>query len=103
MHSSYPRGMCLFTNARTVAIVFPRSAGSEAMYCAGVFTFAAGFMDSSPVPTEVYHRTFEIQPGAGCPTFRPLVRGSWGLFGCPTRRSCVWVLISQQCRLPRPE
>src|SRR5215470_16928713 len=47
MHSSYPRGMCLFTSARTVAMVFARSAGSEAMYCAGVLTFDAGFMGSS--------------------------------------------------------
>ena len=39
--------MCLFTSARTVAIVFARSAGSEAMYCAGVLTFDGGFMDSS--------------------------------------------------------
>src|SRR5258708_5491731 len=39
--------MCLFTNARTVAIVFARSAGGEAMYCAGVLTFDGGFMDSS--------------------------------------------------------
>src|SRR6516225_6849343 len=37
--------MCLFTSARTAAIVFARSAGSEAMYCAGVVTFDAGFMD----------------------------------------------------------
>jgi hypothetical protein len=37
--------MCLFTSARTVAIVFARSAGSEAMYCAGVLTFDGGFMD----------------------------------------------------------
>src|SRR5271165_242302 len=39
--------MCLFTNARTVAIVFARSAGSEALYCAGVLTVDGGFMDSS--------------------------------------------------------
>src|SRR5215831_16140602 len=39
--------MCLFTSARTVAIVFARSAGSEAMYCSGVLTFDAGFMDWS--------------------------------------------------------
>src|SRR6266850_2727025 len=39
--------MCLFTSARTVAMVFARSAGSEAMYCAGVLTFDGGFMDSS--------------------------------------------------------
>src|SRR5438105_8569201 len=39
--------MCLFTSARTVAIVLARSAGSEAMYCAGVLTFDGGFMDSS--------------------------------------------------------
>src|SRR5258707_719352 len=38
--------MCLFTSARTVAIAFVRSAGSEAMYCAGVLTFDAGFTDS---------------------------------------------------------
>src|ERR1041385_1109838 len=38
--------MCLFTNARIVAIVFARSAGSEAMYCAGVLTFDGGFTDS---------------------------------------------------------
>jgi hypothetical protein len=39
--------MCLFTNARTVVIVFARSAGSEAMYCAGVLTLDGGFMGSS--------------------------------------------------------
>src|SRR6187397_1653341 len=44
--------MCLFTNARTVAIVFARSAGSEAMYCAGVLTFDGGFMDSSASRTK---------------------------------------------------
>src|SRR5215469_7466235 len=51
-HSSYPRGMCLFTTARTVAIVFARSAGSESMYCAGVLTFDGGFMDSSSSRTK---------------------------------------------------
>src|SRR3954463_2546263 len=50
--------MCLFTSARTFAIVFARAAGSEAMYCAGVLTFDGGFIDSS----EVYHRMFENQP-----------------------------------------
>ena len=30
--------MCLFTSMRTVAIVFARSEGSEAMYCAAVLT-----------------------------------------------------------------
>jgi hypothetical protein len=44
--------MCLFTIARTVAIVFARSAGSEAMYWAGVLTFDGGFMDSSFSPTK---------------------------------------------------
>src|SRR5882762_9243716 len=39
--------MCWFTNARTVVMVFARSVGSEAMYCAGVLTFDGGFMDSS--------------------------------------------------------
>src|SRR5436190_19928073 len=43
--------MCLFTNARTVVIVFARSAGSEAMYCAGVLTFGGGFM--TPVQRRV--------------------------------------------------
>src|SRR3954453_17436563 len=52
--------MCLFTSARTVAIVFARSAGSEAMYCAGVLTFDGGFMDSSSFPNEVYHRTSSL-------------------------------------------
>src|SRR3954447_24483249 len=50
--------MCLFTSARTFAIVFARAAGSEAMYCAGVLTFDGGFIDSS----EVYHRMFKNQP-----------------------------------------
>src|SRR5262245_19714193 len=36
--------MCLFTSARTLAIVFARSAGSEAMYWAGVLTFDGGFI-----------------------------------------------------------
>src|SRR5262249_18854863 len=49
--------MCLLTSARTVAIVLARSAGSEAMYCAGVLMFAAGFMDSSSFPNEVYQQT----------------------------------------------
>jgi hypothetical protein len=44
--------MCLFTSARTVAIVFARSAGSEAIYCAGVLTFDGGFMDSSSSRTK---------------------------------------------------
>src|SRR6516225_6508870 len=44
--------MCLFTSARTVAIVCARSAGSEAMYCSGVLTFDGGFMDSSSSRTE---------------------------------------------------
>src|SRR5215467_7598396 len=56
--------MCLFTSARTVAIVFARLAGSEAIYCAGVLTFAAGFIACLRqagfvvLPNEVYHRTF---------------------------------------------
>jgi hypothetical protein len=57
--------MCLFTSARTVAIVFARSAGSEAMYCAGVLTLDGGFMGFFVFPNEVYHRTFENQPAAG--------------------------------------
>jgi hypothetical protein len=57
--------MCLFTSARIVAIVFARSAGSEAMYCAGVLTFDGGFMGFVVFANEVYHRTFENQPAAG--------------------------------------
>jgi hypothetical protein len=33
-------------------MVFARSAGSEAMYCAGVLTFDGGFMDSSSSRTK---------------------------------------------------
>src|SRR5262252_2010492 len=44
--------MCLLTSARTVAIVFARSVGSEAMYCAGVLTFDGGFMGLSSFRTE---------------------------------------------------
>src|SRR6266403_5359190 len=44
--------MCWFTSARTVVMVFARSAGSAAMYCAGVLTFDAGFMDSSSSQTK---------------------------------------------------
>src|SRR5215472_8138551 len=44
--------MCLFTSARTVAMVCARSAGSEEMYCAGVLTFDGGFTDSSSSRTE---------------------------------------------------
>src|SRR5882672_4863417 len=56
--------MCLFTSARTVAIVFARSAGSEAMYCAGVLTFDGGFMDSSSSRTKCITERFENQPAA---------------------------------------
>src|SRR6478609_2372870 len=58
--------MCLFTSARTVAIVFTRSAGSEAMYCAGVLTFDGGFMDSSSSQTKCITRcgrTFMLRNG----------------------------------------
>src|SRR5579859_2516623 len=55
--------MCLFTIARTVAIVFARSAGSEAMYCAGVLTFDGGFMDSSSSRTKcISERFFRTHP-----------------------------------------
>src|SRR5260221_12738177 len=79
--------MCLFTRARTVAIVFARSAGSEAMYCAGVLTFDAGFMNSSssrPKCITEHLKSSQCQCRehrlclGGCPTFRLLVRGSWG-------------------------
>ena len=53
--------MCLFTSARTVAIVFARSAGSEAMYCAVVLTLDGGFMDSSSFRTKFITEGFENQ------------------------------------------
>src|SRR5256885_6283688 len=46
--------MYLFTSARTDAIVFARSAGSEAMYCAGVLTFDGGFMGPAAFPNPRY-------------------------------------------------
>src|SRR3974377_95181 len=44
--------MCLFTSARTVEIVFARSAGGEAMYWGWGLTFDGGFMDSASSRTE---------------------------------------------------
>src|ERR1700722_1988484 len=72
IHSSYPRGMCRFTNARTVAIVFARSAGNEAMYCAGVLTFAAGFIISSSPQTQCITEHSRIGPQ---PVVAPLSAG----------------------------
>src|SRR5262244_670303 len=61
--------MCLFTSARTVAIVFARSAGSEAMYCAGVLTFDGGFLDSSSSRAKCITEHFKTsQPG--CPAYQ---------------------------------
>src|SRR5215470_17285750 len=57
--------MCLFTSARTVTIVFARSAGSEAMYCAGVLTFDGGFMDSSSSRRKCITERVEDQPAGG--------------------------------------
>jgi len=45
-------------------IVFARSAGTEAVYCAGVLTFDWGFHGFVVFPNEVYHRAFENQPAA---------------------------------------
>jgi hypothetical protein len=79
--------MCLFTSARTVAIVFARSAGSEAMYCAGVLRFDGGFMDSSSSRTKcitgrmlttkrlVNEVTAEV---VACQEFVAFIRGSSG-------------------------
>src|SRR6266852_3835395 len=58
--------MCLFTSARTVAIVFARSAGSEAMYCAGVLTFDGGFMDSSSSRTKCVTDPLKTSQRQGC-------------------------------------
>src|ERR1700757_1656214 len=61
--------MCLFTSVRTVAIVFARSAGSEAMYCAGVLTFDGGFMDLSSSRTKCISERLKIsQPAASIQT-----------------------------------
>src|ERR1700704_5633304 len=57
--------MCLFTSARTVAVVFARSAGSEAMYCAGVLTFDGGFMDSSSSRTKCVTERLETSQRQG--------------------------------------
>src|SRR5262249_23945266 len=57
--------MCLFTSARTVAIVFARSAGSEAMYCAGVLTVDGGFMDSVSSRTECIPERLKTSQAAG--------------------------------------
>src|SRR5215471_10867323 len=58
--------MCLFTSARTVAIVFARSAGSEAMYCEGVLTFDGGFMDSSSSRTKCITERLKTSQRQGC-------------------------------------
>src|SRR3974390_2797257 len=55
--------MCLFTSARTVAMVLARSAGSEARDCAGVLTFDGGFMDSSSSRTKCI--TQRLSKGGG--------------------------------------
>src|SRR5258708_1043054 len=55
--------MCLFTAARTVAIVFARSAGSEAMYCAGALTFDGGFMDSPSPRTKCITERLKTSQG----------------------------------------
>src|ERR1700682_807154 len=62
--------MCLLTSARTVAIVFARSAGSEAMYCADVLTFDGGFMDSSSSRTKCITERLH---GSGLAVFRWVV------------------------------
>src|SRR5215469_4581699 len=105
MHSSYPRGMCLFTSARTVVIVFARSAGSKAMYCAGVLTVDGGFMIRR-LPDEVYHRSFETSWPAGVREYRMARRHSiyWrtGENGRESQRfSCIFsgLCLDAQCAL----
>src|SRR5215469_6163433 len=71
--------MCLFTSARTVAIVFARSAGSEAMYCAGVFTFDGGFMDWSSSRTKCVTERSKTSRRQGC-KYRV----------CPSRAQAIW-------------
>ena len=56
----------MFTSARTVAIVFARSAGSEAMYCAGVLTFDGGFMDASSSRTKCVTECLKTSQRQGC-------------------------------------
>src|SRR5258706_310289 len=60
--------MCSFTSARTVAIVLARSAGREAMYCAGVLTFADGFIDSSSFRTKCVTERLKQPRSASSPT-----------------------------------
>jgi hypothetical protein len=60
--------MCLLTTACTVAIVFARSAGSEAMYCAGDLDVRWWFHGFVIFPHEVYHQGFENQPTSGGPS-----------------------------------
>src|SRR5262249_23686779 len=58
--------MCLFTSARTVAIVFARSAGSDAMYCAVGLTFDDGFMDLSSSRTMCITERLKTSQRQGC-------------------------------------
>src|SRR6266853_986875 len=58
--------MRLFTSARTVATVFARPAGSEAMYCAGVLTFDGGFMDSWSSRTKCVTDRLKTSQRQGC-------------------------------------
>src|SRR5215469_15192367 len=82
--------MCLFTSARTVAIVFARSAGSEAMYCAGVLTFDGGFMNSSSSRTKACLHYIVERPDRNSTKppnfFRPLLR-SFPRIGPDKRRN----------------
>src|SRR5215469_18093088 len=57
--------MCLFTSARTAAIVFARSAGSAAMYCAGVLTFDGGFTDWSSSRTKCITERLKTSQSSG--------------------------------------
>src|SRR6185312_14991154 len=80
--------MCLFTNARTVAIVFARSAGSEAMYCAGVLTFAAGFINSSFSATKCITERLKTsqRQGNAAKDVASAQKGGWATRFCGERQ-----------------
>src|SRR6266852_4475565 len=69
--------MCLFTSARTVAIIFARSAGSAAMHCAGSVHDGEGQTGSFPFSEASSHyepsesRKTNIRKRPVCPRVSP--------------------------------
>src|ERR1700722_10160940 len=73
--------MCWFTSPRTVAMVFARSVGSEAMYCAGVLTLDGGFMNSSSSPAKCITEHLTACDSASCRVYKNLMAASFFLYG----------------------